>query len=370
MLRKFSVTNYKNFKEKITFDFSNPHDYRFNNNCIKNGIVNKALIMGKNGCGKTNLGFALFDISLTLTDNLSHPYQSDSGSFLNGYSDKKEASFDYEFQFEESVIKYSYRKTEPFKLTFESLFVDDECIFEFDFNSKKHETEGLSILGAENLRIDMLDGRISALRYIANNTPIDLNSPLQYIMNFANNMLYFRSCQDGNMFIGHLKSGYNMDQYIIENNLVEDFQNFLNESAELDLKLDIVKDVNNSALVQVFDNKRLLFAPIASSGTKALQLYYTWSKLFEKLSFLFIDEFDAYYHFELAQEILKKTIENNIQTVFTSHNTILVNNDFMRPDCYFIIQNNSISSFSDNTDRELREAHNIEKMLRNGEFDE
>ena len=30
MLRKFEVKNYKNFKEKISVDFTNVHDYKYN----------------------------------------------------------------------------------------------------------------------------------------------------------------------------------------------------------------------------------------------------------------------------------------------------------------------------------------------------
>lgn len=44
-----------------------PHNYGFNKNLIRNGLVNKAMIVGKNGCGKTSFGFALFDIVYTLT---------------------------------------------------------------------------------------------------------------------------------------------------------------------------------------------------------------------------------------------------------------------------------------------------------------
>ena len=59
-----------------------------------------------------------------------------------------------------------------------------------------------------------------------------------------------------------------------------------------------------------------------------------------------------------------------MQTILTSHNTYIANNDLLRPDCYFTLKDGTLKSFADSTERELREGHNLEKMLRQGEFDE
>ena len=92
-------------------------------------------------------------------------------------------------------------------------------------------------------------------------------------------------------------------------------------------------------------------------------------KHFKDVKFLFIDEFDAFYHFELSINIIKHLIEyENMQTVLTSHNTIIADNNLLRPDCYFILKDGALKSFADSTDRELREGHNLGKMLRQGEF--
>jgi AAA15 family ATPase/GTPase len=124
-------------------------------------------------------------------------------------------------------------------------------------------------------------------------------------------------------------------------------------------------------MVQELRSKSILFSSIASSGTKALELFYFWSKRFDDVSLLFIDEFDAFYHFELAEKIVRLLMKyKRTQIVLTSHNTGIVSNRVMRPDCYMQIRHGKISSFSESTDRELREGHNLEKMLRNGEFNE
>lgn len=86
---------------------------------------------------------------------------------------------------------------------------------------------------------------------------------------------------------------------------------------------------------------------------------------------LYIDEFDAYYHFELSEKIVK-LLENvfDCQVVLTSHNTNLLSNSIMRPDCFMILNNGKITPICDATNRELRQGHNLEKLYINGEFDE
>ena len=102
-----------------------------------------------------------------------------------------------------------------------------------------------------------------------------------------------------------------------------------------------------------------------------MQLFYYWSKRFEKASLVFIDEFDAFYHFELSENVIKLLLKyKNMQAILTSHNTNLADNKLMRPDCYYILKSGKIKSFVDSTQRELREGHNLSKMLKEGEFDE
>ena len=91
----------------------------------------------------------------------------------------------------------------------------------------------------------------------------------------------------------------------------------------------------------------------------------------EEMSLVFIDEFDAYYHYTLAAEVVKYVTEHmHLQVLFTSHNTNLMSNDLLRPDCYFNLKKGSIKSFASLTDKELRKAHNLQKMYKAGAFDE
>ena len=54
MLKKFSVENFKGFKDKITLDIGTPSNYSFNSEIIENGCITKGIIYGINSCGKSN----------------------------------------------------------------------------------------------------------------------------------------------------------------------------------------------------------------------------------------------------------------------------------------------------------------------------
>lgn len=58
------------------------------------------------------------------------------------------------------------------------------------------------------------------------------------------------------------------------------------------------------------------------------------------------------------------------QIIMTSHNTNLISNRLLRPDCLFILsREGSLTALCNATERELREGHNLEKMYISGEFD-
>ena len=370
MLKKFVVENYRNFKDRIEIDFGAVRNYSFNEHCVRNGVLNKVILVGKNGTGKTNLGLAIFDITATITDNIVQGRQIDQGSYINGFSKKKQATFEYTFQRGDDILEYTYAKTDPHVIVHEELKVNGKTIF--NRNGINGNYEGLRDIGADQLRMNIGNGPLSILRYIYANTLQGEDSPITFIVNFAEHMLYFKSDIDGNGFIGFKRNGEGIYDYIIKNNLVEDFRRTLKECADIDAKFGVVKMSGSSGVfVQKFEKKELPFDKIASTGTRVFALFYYWYKQFGNVKFLYMDEFDAYYHYEMAEKVVRLVSSmEGFQTVFTSHNTSLLHNDLMRPDCCLTIENGQIRSFADSTERELRQGHNLEKMYRNGEFDE
>lgn len=65
MLKKFSIRNYKNFKDTLTIDFDNIGGYQFNTDCLYDNTISKMLLYGRNATGKTNLGGAILDVALS-----------------------------------------------------------------------------------------------------------------------------------------------------------------------------------------------------------------------------------------------------------------------------------------------------------------
>ena len=89
MLKKFSVENFKGFHNKLTFDLE-ADNFDFNPEVIENNCISKGIIYGVNGSGKSNLGLAIFDIIIHLTERqkLIHSYDfylnmSNSNSVAN-----------------------------------------------------------------------------------------------------------------------------------------------------------------------------------------------------------------------------------------------------------------------------------------------
>ncbi len=376
MLTKFSVENYKSFNEKITLDLSSSHNYYFNEDALfTNGVVKDAIIFGKNGSGKTNLAFALFDIVCTLTSNNSDFIQNDPSSFLNFNSEKKYASFHYELLLNDIKIIYEYRKDKPNHLIYEQLKVGKDTIFTCDLQNKKFITFNVDKLGYKSFNYENYYFDMSFIKYMLSYASHNENSIIKQIYDFANKMLYFRSLQESS-YIG-LKNGVDfITQWIINNNYVNEFETFLNEIGGLNLKLDVITAETllpqRLLVIMNSDNtKPINFEVVKSSGTHALLVLFYWYKHMEGVKLLFIDEFDAFYHFSLSKKVLEMLKQKEtLQVILTSHNTYISTNELLRPDCYFTISNGTIKSFIERTPRELREGHNLEKLLRSGEFDE
>lgn len=376
MLTKFSVENYKSFNKKISIDLSNSHDYDFNKNAINNeGIIKNAIIFGENGCGKSNFAFALFDIVLTLTDKNVDQRQEDIISFLNFNSRKKFATFSYEFLYNNLKIVYEYKKSSPKNIISEALKVNNEIIFDCDLKLKKFNIFNIDKIGYKSFNYDNYNFDISFIKYVLSYGSHNENSIIKFIHEFANKMLYFRSLQE-NAYIG-IKNGTEfVIPWIIDHGYVKEFEEFLHNIANLNINLDTIVTDNllpQKVLVVVNEErtKALNFEIVKSSGTQAMLLLFYWYKQLKDVSLLFIDEFDAFYHFSLSKKVIEMFKDmNGLQAIFTSHNTYIANNGILRPDCYFTIDSGNIKSFIDRTDRELREGHNLEKLLRSGEFNE
>ena len=366
MLRKFSVENFKGFRDKITLDIGSPSNYSFNSEIIENGCVTKGIIYGINSCGKSNLGLAIFDIITHLTEKQKLFPSYDF--YLNMSGRKSFAEFEYTFAFGEHEVIYQYGKTDVNTLKNESLSIDGKEVIYFDFLIR----DGFTLLeGSDTLNASIKnDSPISRVKYVNNNsilTDNDQNRVFKQFMDFVDHMLLFYSL-DSRGYEGFMNGSESIAEGIVNSQKVADFQEFLKENG-IEYNLYGCEVDGRKSLYCHFDNRDAGFFKIASTGTRSLALFYYWYIWMEKASFVFIDEFDAFYHFELSESVQRKLKGiRGVQIFTTTHNTDLMSNDLLRPDCYFLLRNNDIKAISELTEKEFRQAHNLQKMYKAGAF--
>ena len=366
MLKRFEVENFKGFKNPLVMDFT-AREYEFNKNLIVNGIVNKAIVYGKNGVGKSCLGIAIFDIVWHLTDKerMQLKYLL---NYLNLESNSSNAKFKYSFQFDEDEIIYEYAKRDPNFLIYEKLWINQKLVINYDYFDTNIRFVDKAITG--DLNIELIDNKLSVLKYIYRNTPTNTSPAITKMMQFCENMLWYRSLSDGNTYCGFTNGVTSLVDKLYESGKLHEFEEFLRSNG-VNYKLKFVNSNGMLELMAEFDNdKQTPFLSLASTGTMSLFLFYIWSiSAFDKISFLFIDEFDAFFHYESAENIvLLLNKAKSFQSILTSHNTYLMQNRLTRPDCCFIMTDNKITNLFNSTDKEIREAHNLEKMYIDGAF--
>lgn len=367
MLHKFSVKNFRNFADWLTFDLAS-QQYEFNGYAVRDGIVEHGMIYGPNGGGKSNLGLAMVDPVLHLVDSPRYLNTLDN-NYLNGGPGVELAEFVFEFRIGGAEIVYCYGKKSLKQLVYESLTIDNTNVLEID--RRKSTKAKIQLHGAESLKSDVGDSDISLLKYVQNNALLDdtlTNKQFKVLLNFIEGMVFFRSlsstARTGEL-VGKGIGVKRLSQSIIDSDSVHDFEDFLN-NAGINCKLIVDASTNGEKSIYFdFGEVKLEFGSAASTGTLSLGIFYFWWLRFqsEDITFAYIDEFDAFYHHALATSIVEKVTTSNCQTIMTTHNTGVMSNDLLRPDCYFVLDKD-IKPITALTGKELRKAHNLEKIYK------
>lgn len=333
MLKKFEVTNYKSFKNKTTIDFTKVDDYDFNENLLTNNMISKMMIYGKNGVGKSNLGKALMDIKSSAFGTSTNKIET---NILNADSDSYYAEFYYEFVFDGDELIYRYKKDNNNIIVFEELVLNNKVYN--DCNCQ--ELSGSKVI--LNFR-DYIRGMKGII--IFNEDKIDVA-----IRNVSNDI-----------FVNE----------IYKNNKLEDFEKFLNYMG-VECSLKIKEEYDDNKLY--FNKNRLIpFFENASKGTLKLFDIYKNVVISEvKPTLIYFDDFDTHYHYDTVRKMFHFFVENykETQVIFANHNTHLISNQWDRPDCMFVLSKEyGLTSFTNATNRQLKQGHNLEKMYIAGEFE-
>ena len=363
MITKFAVKNYRGFADRIEFDLSHPSSYTFNTFAISDGIIKNGIIYGPNGSGKSNLALAIFDLILHLTQKNKNYHQIDT--IVNVYHPNDLVTFEYTFQFGKNTIEYCYSKRAA-DLEMEKVILDGKQVFSLEANKLTIDAPEFPMTNDNKIQLANSGNRVSVLGYLWSVYPLSTNHPLIKMKEFVDGMLLFWN-HEHRGFAGLDEGNSNTEEFIITNGLVDDFAEFLKSVSGQDFKF---KATNKEDKLLVCDmGSGVLFDKIRSTGTSSLTLLYFWIMKMSRASFVMIDEFDAFYHFDLSFKICQKLFSLSNQIFVTSHNTYLMTNDLLRPDCNFIINKNRIKPLNLCTDKELRWGNNIEKMYRGNAFE-
>lgn len=387
MLKKFTLKNYKNFKNELVLDLDKVAGYKFNTDCIKNDTISKSIIYGRNATGKTNLGRAIGDIVDTVIGGI-RLYNFSKEKIANADSDDKIVTFKYEFQFDDKNVIYFYKRNQFDDLEYESLYVDQEQIYEISFEQEAFSVVALDKIEAQTIQIDKYLGLIKSknekgeideeegeqipfLRYLLTNGAIVPNSVLYKLEEYVKKMRFYSVVQQGN-FMRRSKMVVSFTDYLGEREHLKHFENFLNAMG-VECELITYKSIDGHFELFFHHKTPIPFYENASSGTLALTNFYMrYVAINRDPSFIYMDEFDAFYHYEMSERLVKYFKEKypETQVLMTTHNTNLMSNHLMRPDCVFILsRDGKITALCDATERELREGHNLEKLYIGGEFE-
>ncbi len=363
MLTYFSVKNYRGFSDCIEWDLSNPNRYDFSTYAIKNNIIKNGIIYGPNGSGKSSFGLAIFDIVNHLSQKWKRPNYYEN--FVYAGNLLSPVQFKYKFKFNDNVVEYTYSKDRNGTLLSESLYIDNTCCFE-NGNGNITIANDFPVDESVKARIATSANSISLVNYLLSSFPLEKDHYLVKMAEFVNSMLWFSSVE-GNEFIGLQSNSDSIDEFIIRENRVKEFSDFLFEISGQKFSFVTPKPEDRVLMCDV-NGVNIPYTLMESTGTKSLTLLFYWLCKLEQASFVIIDEFDAFYHFRLSMEVCKTLFRKDCQVFLSSHNTSLMTNELLRPDCNFILNSNRIKPLCDCTEKELRFGHNIEKIYRADAF--
>lgn len=254
MLKKFKVKNFKNFNEVIEIDFSKTDsEYEFNQEVVKNNIINKSAIYGKNASGKSNLGLAIFDIVKNLTDKETH--NNLYKNYLSANSEDEYAEFEYLFQIDENLVEYSYKKSDYDTILDEELKIDGKIMIKYNREEKKDPIFNLP--EAITLNKNIGQNKISVVKYLRNNTILQPESSLVKFFRFIDNMLFFKSVE-GNLYLGYSNGIESIERNLIKNKQIESLEQFLQE-AGVECKLSTISIGAEEVIAFDFNGKKYQF---------------------------------------------------------------------------------------------------------------
>lgn len=404
MLLKFSVENFFSFYEKqeLSFDheynsaniFKNNTIFEYKDNKKKRAILNGAIILGANAAGKSNIAFALAQMSNYYLDSLKFDKKTDVDLSIEEFAflDNNEKSIVFEIEFMENIDHDFYKIKYKFSINHKSYIVEDEIlsyqkvlkstlskeiiIFERNKNSIGNNPEEINNIinkvKQENIKYKLV---LSLINFDINETFFNneiatLSFKIAELCgsSLGKNLVFSNDTTNRiNDFIEQLDDNPNFKEYILTNLYKFDFA--LTDFDIQDISEEVIDAFKNIPLFDekfqekfltqankvkryrvktihnVDDKNYKLPINVESAGTQkflnhSLKIYE--SILMEKT--YISDEFDSHYHIHIQEGILNNFLypESSSKTQFLiiTHNPLLLNPNFFAKEQVFFVEKN------------------------------
>ena len=377
MITKISINNINSI-DNITLSFDKDK-YKYLDTMIFNtNYVNPIAIYGTNGSGKTSLLFAISTLISLLTSDINNlsPFtpnfinvqkkiddvlsKRQKINNFNKFYSKIKSSLELSFIVNDTIYSY-YIETNNTAITKEYLKEKNKIVFNryknfYVFNKNKINISEslyptLRLLSNEGNKNKTIN---TVFEYLSNIAYIDA-SRKHYLINSFNKKTYLDVLVEYSPAVKKLLKKYKeFPIYLLEKQI--------NELGQQSYFLNINKNDKDTFKLPI---------ELMSAGMQNNSFLLSTILSLPKNGTLILDELDQALHPTTIHDFLNIVKEKNIQLIFTSHNTNLLQK--LRPDqIFFAHWQEGFSTYKklSNIYQNIREVNNIEKMYLSSMFDD
>ena len=386
MLIEFSVANFMSFKDRQSFsmvaskstELADTHTFTPPIPTNRGGmqLLRSATIYGANAAGKTNLLYAIKCVREVVTKSALEQLQGDSlpmkPFMLN--SKTRNAPSEFELHFVVEGVRYQYGFSATQKR------VMGEWLIAYPHNRAQRWFDRTWVPKKETYKWEFsafLAGEKSIWKKTTRDNALFLSTAVQ--LNSQQLQPLYDWFKKGLLFLGTVVGDPGFSLSLCEKGKKKDVINFL-KAADLDIhnlrikkkdfdldvlpedmpqhmKQAILKEMKDEKIYEIEtvhlddDGKSIVFDfSDESSGTRKIFTFSgCWIDALEKGRVIFVDELHDHLHLELVKFLVKlfhgdKTNPHNAQLVFTTHETSMLNQKFMRRDQIWFCKKNESSA--------------------------
>lgn len=354
MLTSLKIKNAYSIKE-IDLSFIKGK-YAYKKDMIYQDIVNPVGIYGDNGSGKSSVVNAINDLINLLIADKEKFYP-----FIANFNDKG-ALTEMELMFRLDEVTYTYSVSTSFLdacIEHEFLLCDNKPIFTRNkqnviIEDKEYEIEDKLLLAIRDLY-----SKLDELK--------DAKKHLRISYDYLSNMSTIKG--DSSSCNSKLCNFRNIEELISSNTL--EIKRVISEFKDFPL-FDFTNENGDEHLNLYLKNDKNLRMPIflASDGMVTICKILAILINLDRNSLLVIDGIEKNLHPKAVSSLIKEAQKREIQILFTSHNTNLMQE--LRPDQIYFArwkQGGSYYFRLSNIHDNIREINNIEKMYLSNTFD-